>query len=79
MAATDRLCGHGLWISPPLSWIRNVGGPRARVWLIPNQMIAEALIWTLKDSFPKKCTDYVAEIWRELFRVRTEQTLADET
>ena len=34
-------------------------------------MIEEALIWTLKDSFPTKCTDYVAETWRELFRFIT--------
>ena len=47
------------------------GGPWARVWPILNQMIEEALIWTLKDSFPKKCTDYVAETRRELFRFIT--------
>ena len=34
-------------------------------------MIEEALIWTLRDSFPTKRTDYVAEIWRELFRFVT--------
>ena len=39
-----------LWIGLPPSCIRNVGGPWAGVWPIPNQMIEEALIWTLKDS-----------------------------
>ena len=34
-------------------------------------MIEEALLWTLKDSFPTKCTDYVAETWRKLFRFIT--------
>ena len=34
-------------------------------------MIEEVLTWTLKDSFPTKCTDYVAETWRKLFRFIT--------
>ena len=66
-----RLSRVRLWIGLPPSWIRIVGGPWARVWPIPNQMIEEALIWTLRDSFPTKCTDYVAETWRELFRLIT--------
>ena len=66
-----RLSRVRLWIGLPPSWIRNVGGPWARVWPIPNQMIEEALIWTLKDSFPTKFIDYVAETWRELFRFIT--------
>ena len=66
-----RLSRVRLWIGLPPSWIRIVGGPWARVWPIPNHMIEEALIWTLRDSFPTKCTDYVAESWRELFRFIT--------
>ena len=31
----------------------------------------EVLIWTLKDSFPTKYNDYVAETWRDLFRFIT--------
>ena len=34
-------------------------------------MLEEALIWTLKVSFPIKCVNYLAEIWRELFRFLT--------
>ena len=34
-------------------------------------MLEGALIWTLKVSFPIKCTIYLAEIWRELFRFLT--------
>ena len=34
-------------------------------------MLEEALIWTLKVSFPIKCAIYLAEIWRELFRFLT--------
>ena len=37
---------------------------------VDPQMIG-ALIWTLKDLFLTKCTDYVAETWRELFRSLT--------
>ena len=48
-----------LWIGLPPSCIRNVGGPWAGVWPIPNKIIEEALIWTLKDSLPSKCTDYM--------------------
>ena len=58
-----------LWIYLPPSWIRDVGVPWARVWPILNQMI-EAVIWTLKDSFPTKCTDCVAETWRGALSLR---------
>ena len=34
-------------------------------------MLEEALIWTLKVSFPIKYAIYLAEIWRELFRSLT--------
>ena len=34
-------------------------------------MPEEALIWTLKVSFPIKYAIYLAEIWRELFRSLT--------
>ena len=33
----------------------------------PNQTIEEALIWTLKVSFPKQWDDYATETWREHF------------
>ena len=50
----------------------NLRRTRERVWY------GEALIWTLKDSFPTKCTDYVAETWRELYNCyydeRTEES-----
>ena len=59
-----------LWIGLPPSWIRDVGGPWARVRPIPNQIIG-ALTCTLKDSYPTKRSDYVAETWRELFRFIT--------
>ena len=39
--------------------------------LTHSQSDEKAVIWTLKDSFPAKCTDYVAETWRELFRFIT--------
>ena len=34
-------------------------------------MLEEALLWTLKISFPIKCANYLAKIWRELFRFLT--------
>ncbi|CAH3152671.1 unnamed protein product [Pocillopora meandrina] len=53
-----------------IEYLMNLG-ERHKAWPVRLEhfdMIEEALIWTLKDSFPTKCTDYVAETWRELFR-----------
>ena len=62
-----RLCGVCGLVCRHLGF----GRSWARVWPIPSQMIEEFLIWTLQDSFPTKCTDYVAETWRKLFRFIT--------
>ncbi|XP_058969011.2 neuroglobin [Pocillopora verrucosa] len=56
-----------------IEYLMNLG-ERHKAWPVRLEhfdMIEEALIWTLKDSFPTKCTDYVAETWRELFRFIT--------
>ncbi|XP_027054485.1 neuroglobin-like [Pocillopora damicornis] len=56
-----------------IEYLRNLG-ERHKTWPVRLEhfdIIGEALIWTLKDSFPTKCTDYVAETWRELFRFIT--------
>lgn len=33
-----------------------------------QQMLENALLWTLQDMLPSMCTEEVAEAWRELFR-----------
>ncbi|XP_022782500.1 neuroglobin-like [Stylophora pistillata] len=56
-----------------MEYLKNLG-ERHKPWSVRLEhfdMIEEALIWTLKDSFPTKCTDYIAETWRELFRFIT--------
>lgn len=33
-----------------------------------QQMLEDALLWTLQDILPSACTEEVTEAWRELFR-----------
>ena len=33
-----------------------------------QQMLEDAMLWTLQDMLPSACTEEVTEAWRELFR-----------
>ena len=56
------VCGIGL----PPSWIQWTLGES-----LTHSQSDDVLTWTLKDSFPTKCTNYVAETQRKLFRFIT--------